>query len=558
MASSIQSIAPAVSGHLMQTGVPGLDIILGGGFLRGNSILLRGTPGAGKSALGMHLIANGALQFDEPAIILSFEQFSEHLYRDALSFGWDFHALEAQGRLRVIFARRDDLYSSFAEKESVAITQITDSTIDLRAQRVLIDSASQFWRIPLPQEEQRKIFFEFVMKLKGLGLTPILTSEAIGGHEDSFGPEEFAMDTILTLDHGPAPYMGGHRTRTLEVVKTRGQESIEGRHPFRIFSSGVRVSPCLHLEPPTVDEEGCPTGRRQTGVDDLDALLKGGFQAGTMTMIAGMTGTGKTTLAAHFIAAGLKNDEAGVYVSLHERPGQLTRNMDRRGLEFTRNTEAGRLTTIHAAATGLQPIEFRHTLEEVIRTKGATRVVIDGLRDLLLGAVSESEREYTLSLYNQLFTKYGVTVVCTWRVDDIAGMSSLASIPHASDFDNILYVGLVELQSRLRKVISVFKTRGEAAESDLRELIITPEDLRISDLFTGLSGILMGSASGYVPEAGQEILAPLMRIRDFVNEAQVSTPEAAQLVIENLRSEFNVLAQKIRRHLNLGEEPTQH
>lgn len=558
MTSMIHSIAPAPAGHRMQTGVAGLDTILDGGFLRGNSILLRGTPGAGKSALGMNLIANGALQFDEPGIILSFEQFSEHLYRDAQSFGWDFRALEAEGKLRVHFVRRDDLYSSFAEKESMAVTLITDSTIDLRAQRVLVDSASQFWRIPLPQEEQRKIFFEFVMKLKGLGLTPIFTSEATGNHEDSFGPEEFAIDTILTLDHGPAAYMGGHRTRTLEVVKSRGQDAIEGRHPFRIYSHGIQVSPCLHLEPPTADEESCPAGRRETGVDDLDALLKGGLQGGTMTMIAGMTGTGKTTLAAHFIAAGLKQKEAGIYVSLHERPGQLTRNMDRRGLEFTKNAEAGRLTTIHAAATGLQPIEFRHTLEEIIRSTGATRLVIDGLRDLLMGALSESEREYTLSLYNQLFTRYGVTVVCTWRVDDIAGMSSLAAIPHASDFDNIFYVGLVELQSRLRKVISVFKTRGEPAESDLRELVITPSEIRISDLFTGLSGILMGSASGYVPEAGQEILAPLMRIRDFVNQAEVSTPESARIVMDNLRSEFNVLAQKIRHHLRLGEDPTEH
>jgi circadian clock protein KaiC len=293
-------------------------------------------------------------------------------------------------------------------------------------------------------------------------------------------------------------------------------------------------------------------------VPDLDALLKGGLQAGTMTMIAGMTGTGKTTLAAHFIAAGLARGEAGIYVSLHERPGQLVRNMDRRGLNFTKSAESGRLRTIHAAATGLQPIEFRHTLEEIIRSSGATRIVIDGLRDLLLGAASESEREYTLSLYNQMFTRYGVTGICTWRVDDIAGMSSLASIPHASDFDNILYVGLVELQSRLRKVISVFKTRGEAAESDLRELVITPSEVRISNLFTGISGILQGSASGYGAEAGQEILAPLMRIRDFVNEAQVKTPESAQLVIENLRSEFNVLAEKIRRHLHLGEDPTEH
>src|SRR5687768_14818261 len=113
MTSTIHSIAPKNSAPRLPTGISGLDTILGGGFVRGNSILLRGTPGSGKSALGMHLLASGALNSDEPGIIVSFEQFTEHLYRDALSFGWDFRALEAQGRLKVIFARRDDLYSSF-------------------------------------------------------------------------------------------------------------------------------------------------------------------------------------------------------------------------------------------------------------------------------------------------------------------------------------------------------------------------------------------------------------------------------------------------------------
>lgn len=552
MASTIHTINPHQDEERLHTGIPGLDTIFTGGLLPGNSVLLRGTPGSGKTALGMQYIANGVLHYDEPGIILSFEQFPEQLYRDARSFGWDFRALEAEGKLRIFFARRDDLYSSFAEKESNAITHITDAAIDLRARRLLVDSASQFWRLPMSADDQRKIFYEFVLKVKALALTPVMTAES-RRHDDSFGPEEFAVDTIVQLDHGPAAFMGGYRSRTLEVVKARGQQVIEGCHPFRIVSDGGRVSPCLHLEPPTVEEEHCPVGRAATGIADLDQLLHGGLQTGTTTMVAGMTGTGKTTVAAHFIAAGLDAGEAGIYVSMHERPGQLVQNMGKRGLPFAKATENGKLAVIHAAGTGLQPVEFRHLLEEVIVNTGAKRLVLDGLRDLLRGDSSDSERAYTLSLYNQLFSSHQVTALCTWRVEDIAGLSSLAAIPHAGAFDNILYLGLVELQSRLRKVISVFKTRGEEADTALRELIITPTEVRVSNFFEGLSGILKGSASGYVADQGKEILEPLVRIRDFVNNAEVTTPEQANLVIENLRSEFNVLAEKIRRTLRLGD-----
>jgi len=553
MASTIHTITPGGSTARLKSGIPGLDSLLGGGFLAGVSVLLRGTPGSGKTVLGMQLIANGILQFDEPGIVLSFEVFPDQLYRDALSFGWDFHKLEGDGKMRLFFARRDDLYSSFAEKESAVISHITDAAYDLGARRVLIDSATQFWRLPMSVEDQRKLFYEFVMKLKGLGLTPILTSEASGG-EDAFGPEEFAVDTILKLDHGPAAFTGGYRTRTVEVLKARGQKVAEGRHPLRIYSDGLRIYPCLPPEPLSPEEEYCPTGHCGTGVADLDKLLHGGLHCGTNTMIAGMTGTGKTTLSAHFLAAGLQSGEPGIYVSMNERAGQLARHMDRRGLGFGAAVESGQLTILNGLSSGLQAVEFRHILEDTITRTKATRIVIDGLRDLLRTAATDGEREYALTLYNQLFNNAKVTAVCTWRVDDIAGLSSLAGIPHASTFDNILYLGLVELQSQLRKVISIFKTRGEEADTSLRELIITPSDIRISHFFSGISGILMGSASGHLPQEGREILEPLVRIRDFVNAANVETPEQAQMVIGNIRSEFDVLAGKLREHFRVGDE----
>lgn len=553
MASTIHTINPGGLSPRVRTGISGLDALLGGGFLPGNSVLLRGTPGSGKTALGMQLISNGILLYDEPGLVLSFEIFAEQLYRDALSFGWDFHQLENQGKLRVFFARRDDLYSSFAEKESAVISRITDSALDMGSRRVLIDSATQFWQLPMPLDEQRKVFYEFVMKLKALGLTPILTSEATGS-EDAFGPEEFAVDTILKLDHGPAAFTGGYRTRTIEVVKARGQKVAEGRHPLRIYPDGVRVYPCLPPEPVPIEEEVCLTGRASTGVPDLDDLLNGGFQRGTMTMVAGMTGTGKTTLAAHFVASALEKGEAAIYVSVNERAGQTARHMDNRGLGFSRAMEDGRLTFLHASTSGLQAVEVRHLLEDAIGKSGATQIVIDGLRDLLRTAASDAERDYALSLYHQLFNRHGITALCTWRVDDISGLSSLAAIPHASTFDNILYLGLIELQSQLRKVISIFKTRGESADTALRELIIMPGEIRIAEFFSGLTGILKGTPSGQIPDAGREILEPLMKIRDFVHGAEVVTPEQAQMVMSSLRSEFDVLAQKLRQHFRLGDD----
>ncbi|MBX7246458.1 MAG: hypothetical protein K1X53_13255 [Candidatus Sumerlaeaceae bacterium] len=537
----------------MKTGVAGLDDILGGGFVAGSSVLLQGSPGSGKSALGMQIVVNGINECDETAIILSFEQFPEHLYRDAASFGWDFRDLMKRDKLRIVFARPDSLFSSFAERECTAITHITDAVIELKATRVLVDSVAVFWSLPMPPEDQRKAFFEFVMKLKGLGVTPLLTADLPPG-VDAISPEEFAVDAMVRLEHHGASFVGSERSRTIEIVKARGQSFMEGSHPFHITKDGLKVSPFVNLG--AIEDRVRPDAaeRCSTGVADLDELLNGGFQRGSTTMYAGMSGTGKTTLAAHFLAAGLRAGEQGIYVSLNERPSQLIANMDRRGLGYGDAAKRGDLQVLHTSGAGIQLIEFYHNLKELIDPNRPTRLVIDGLRDFLSAASNEREQDYYLTLFNDLIFNRGVTAVFTWRVEDVAGLSSLASIPHTSNVDNILYLGLVELQSKLRKVLAIFKTRGEHIDSSLRELVLSGSEVKVSNLFTGLSGILMGSASGQLSEAGREIVEPLFHIREFVNNVEITNVEQAKFVVDNIRQEFNVLAEKIGEHFNLGDE----
>lgn len=538
---------------VLRTGVEGLDLVLGGGFRRGTSILLQGTPGSGKSVLGMQIIMNGILQDDEPGLILSFEQFPEQFERDAASFGWNVREMAAAKKLRVIFARRDDLFSSFAEKESNAITQITEGVIEIGAKRLLVDPINLIWQLPMSGEEQRKLFSEFILKLKGLGLTVILTSD-LTSESESAAHEEFTVDTVVRLSHSPAAHLGGRRERTIEIVKARGQGFVEGGHSFRIDSRGVRVAPFVPLAGPDTQEVCDEATRRSTGCADLDELMNGGLLCGSVTMLAGMSGTGKTILAAHFVAAALRQGDAAVFVCLNERPARLIRNMDRRGLGFAAASAEGRLHVVHATPSGLDIAAFYHETKRLVETARPACLVIDGLRDFLASAGGEREQEHYLALFNDLLFRNGVTAVYTWRVEDVAGLSSVASIPHTAQADNIIYLGLVELESKLRKVIAIFKTRGELIDNSLRELVVTATDVKVSNLFTGLSGILQGSASGRLSEAGREILDPMMHIRDFVNSAEVSTVEQARFVVENIRREFNVLAAKVAEHF--GGKPS--
>ena len=273
-----------------------------------------------------------------------------------------------------------------------------------------------------------------------------------------------------------------------------------------------------------------------------------------MTMIAGMGGSGMTTLASHFIAAGLSGGEAGIFITLGEGRTELLCNMERRGLPFRAAASQGELTVIALNPAEQHPIEFYYDLEELLEQTAAGRVVVDGLAQLLAGTHDALEAASIVSMYTNLFRRRRVTTLFTCQADVATGVSSLANIPHAAMMDNVFYLGIVELESKLRKVMVILKTRGEFTDHALRELVLTPKAVHISSLFSGVSGILRGSASGHLSEVTRSIFGPLFHIRDFVNNAQVETPEQARIAIESIRKEFNVLAQNLTEHFDYEDE----
>lgn len=477
----------------MLSGIAGLDAVLGGGLLHGHSLLLQGTPGSGRTALGLQLLASGALLYGEPGIILAVEQSREQFVREAWGLGLDLQALEARGRIRVIYARRDDLYSSFAERESVALSRIAEAALDLQARRLLVDPGSEFFRLPMPTEDRHRVFEEFIRKLKDLNLTPVLTGDVPADGRD-FGPEEAAVDAIVRLDHGPAAFMGGRRRRELEVIKARGQHVLEGRHLFRIEPGRIRVFPCAFsgtLEVYTIEDEALLEsrtgqspkggGRMTTGVTDLDRLLGGGVWPGSVTLAAGAMATGKTLLASHFAAAGLDQGERVLYVTLGDRASRFLEAADRRGLALTNAASAGALTLLQSDATGLHPLEFVYDLQEQLEASRATRVILDGVCGLLTRASCPDERSCFMEMLGDLFGRRNVTSFLTCRVEE-NGLLGVASLSCVRQVDNVLYLKLTELSGRLRRMIAVVKTRGEFADPSLMEVVMNGSGVSIADL----------------------------------------------------------------------------
>jgi circadian clock protein KaiC len=249
----------------VKTGIVELDEMLNGGFLPQTANLIEGAPGTGKTTLGMQFIYNGITKYNEPGLILTFEEFPQQYYRDAATFGWDFRRLEEQGKLKVMMTSpeisRIDLESVGGMIETVAN--------EIGARRILIDSLSHFQKLTDDPVELRSIQYSFVNALKREGLTALLTkeSEAILGEVYSDENAAFIADAYVLLRYVE---IESAIHKALLVLKLRGSDHAKDIRQFEINEHGIEV------QAPFEGQEGIMSGspRRSMAESFVEAFVR--------------------------------------------------------------------------------------------------------------------------------------------------------------------------------------------------------------------------------------------------------------------------------------------
>lgn len=221
----------------VKTGIPGLDDMLKGGFLPLTANVIEGAPGTGKSTLGMQFIYNGITRYNEPGIILTFEEFPQQYYRDAASFGWDFRRLEEEGKLRVVMSSpevtRHDLESMGGIIEGIVE--------EIGAKRIVVDSLTHFDRLTDDPIELRTMQYSFINALKREGLTGILTRESpalFGQADEGDLGLAFLADSYILLRYVE---IDSAIHKALLVLKLRGSDHAKDIRRFEITPQGIEV-----------------------------------------------------------------------------------------------------------------------------------------------------------------------------------------------------------------------------------------------------------------------------------------------------------------------------
>ncbi len=315
-----------------RTGIPGFDEITGGGLPAGRPTLVCGSAGAGKTLFAMEFLVRGATLYNEPGVFISFEETDEELARNVASLGFDLKQLAAEKKILLdyVFIERSEIEETGEYDLEGLFLRLGHAVDQLGAKRIVLDTLEALFSA-LPNEaiiraELRRLF----RWLKQKGLTAVITCERGEGTLTRYGLEEYVADCVILLDNRVQNQIS---TRRMRIVKYRGTSHGTNEYPFLIDREGFSVLPITSLGL----SHKASTERVSSGVARLDNMLGGdGFYRGSSILVSGTAGTGKSTLAAHFVEAACRRGDRALFFAFEESHDQIIRNMRSVGIDLER------------------------------------------------------------------------------------------------------------------------------------------------------------------------------------------------------------------------------
>ena len=464
------------------TGVPGLDTILRGGFLRGGISIVQGSPGAGKTILGnqicFHHVAHGGralyvtlLAENHARMLLHIGQlgfFEEAIIPDRLYYISAFRVLEQEGLAAMLNLLRREMQAR-------------------RASILILDGLSAIEETAASAREFKKFIHELQAQAAIADCTMLLLTGVGQGSGD-----HTLVDGVIELQ---TKLYGRHAERVLQVHKLRGSGYLRGEHSFRISDEGVAVYPrteALLVHPSVPDKV---TGRPiSTGIAQLDRIMGGGFPQHSTALLVGPPGIGKTTLGLHFLSE-CNHDNPGLFFGFYETPAAICDKATVLGLPLASLIAEGHVEVVWQPTTEGLLDETCDRLVAAIDRRNVRRLFIDGLQGFDRLAPERERLGHIFSAFSSEFRGRGISTLYTAEADligpvlglpfsglSLQGVSCIAEI--------ILVMRYVEVRSQLHRMISVLKVRDAEISCALHSFRISGKGIVIEPDSTTAEEIL--------------------------------------------------------------------
>ena len=469
-------------------GIPGLDDITAGGLTVGHLFLLEGTPGTGKTTVALQFLLEGE-RAGETGLYITLSETESELRMGAASHGW------SMGPLIKVFElvppetllstdqTQTLLYSSDLELGE-ATKAIFEQVESVKPQRVVLDSLSEIRLLAQSSLRYRRQILALKHYFARNGATVLLLDDLTSDATDK---------TVHSVAHGVirleenTPDYGADRRR-LKVVKYRAQRFRGGFHDFTIQTGGLQVFPRLVS---AEHKTGFERRRLTSGSTELDALLGGGIEAGSSSLIIGPAGTGKSTVAFQFVAAAIARGDKAVAFIFDEELGLLFDRMKVLGFDLQAMIDSGSLHLEQVDAAELSPGEFAHRVRRAVDTLGAKTVLIDSLNGYQAAMPEENALVLHIHELLQYLNRQGASTFLTIAQHGLVGdMKSPVDVTYLAD--TVILLRYFEAVGQVRRATSIIKKRTSGHEDTIREFWMGTGGLVVGKPLDEFQGVLRG------------------------------------------------------------------
>jgi circadian clock protein KaiC len=475
----------------LATGIKGLDEVLLGGLPRNRIYLVEGSPGAGKTTLAMQFLLQGARE-GRRAMYITLSETSQELCASAQSHGWSLDGVEIREYIitdtSIERDREVTMYHTPELELGDTMSRMLKDIHDFRPERVVIDALSELRLLSDSVLRYRRQLLALKQFFNQCECSVLLLDDRSNVERDSH--VESIVHGVIALEFDLTGY--GNDRRRLRVRKLRGRSFMAGLHDYAIRTGGFEVFPRLTAAGHVTQFERKPL---PSGLPKLDALLGGGPQFGTSTLLIGPAGCGKTTLSIQYaLAAARQGYKVAVYL-FDELRELLIDRFGMGGMDLQAVIDSGHMAITQIDPTQKSPGEFAAQVRADVEQGGARLVVMDSLNGYLNAMPHE---EFLAAQLHELLGYLGNRGVVTFMVvaqQGIVGANMSTPVDASYLADSIILFRFFEMKGQMRKAISVAKKRGGPHENTIRELTIDGNGIRVGDPLTDFQGVLTGVPS---------------------------------------------------------------
>lgn len=515
------------------TGIRGLDDITHGGLPRGRPTLVCGGAGTGKTLLGAEFLVRGATEYNEAGVFVTFEERPVDLAKNTASLGFDLNGLVARKKLYVdqIAIDRSEILETGEYNLDGLFVRLGAAIDAVKAKRVVLDTIEVLFaalsNLGILRSELRRLF-EW---LKDKGVTTIVTGERGEKTFTRHGLEEYVSDCVILLDLRVTEQIA---TRRLRIVKYRGALHGTNEYPFLIDNHGFVVLPITSISL----DYSASTQIVSTGIAQLDAMFdRKGYFRGSTVMVSGTAGSGKTSIAAHFVDAACRRGERCLFFAFEESPDQIARNMHSVGFDLRKWMDRG-LLKFSAARPASFGLEF--LISAMLNLMDEFKphiVVLDPVSSFDSAGTAIDARNMVARMIDMMKVRQ-ITALLTGLTEAEENVET-TSVGVSSLIDSWLLVRNIEQGGERTRGLTILKSRGMKHSNQVRELLLTDRGLKLDDISFGPDGAaVVGSAR--IVQQGRDLAAAEVSNLEVEHQKMLLARKRTALKarIEELKSAF--------------------